>query len=575
MGQSTALSVLLLNLFSKKYPAIGESHGLSVVAGALQKSSVGKRAKISVLDMVALGEEGPESAIRLIEEQQINVLAIGLPYGTYGVLSQSFKKLRAALQGEKPLVVFGGALATYLGSRILKDVAPEAFVIRGEAEVALPGLVEAWSAGNDPRSIPNILYADPETGQETSTPRRLVNLDNHGLPYRLHIPDIQRVGGQVFMESSRGCSWSACTFCLRGLTDVRGKGSEYRRKNTSLLAQDVAALLELGVSQITFADEDFLGSSVSEAERFVSDLEACMPGGSVEFGASCTVQSVYSRKDDEETGERRKQLLQRLTGIGLRRVFLGVESCSRSQLKRYAKGHTPEESVAAMRRLQELGIRVEVGVILLDPLCTLEEVQENLMFMMAHGMLQLASGLSNELRLQTSSSYMKMVRRYQDEKRLELITGDMDPDTLSFPYQFADGRVTDLCRRISYWSRKIHPIYYPAKSLTRFGKNGVLGDLEAGARLRSGIEEFRLEYARATVEAIRVLRGGTNPDPVLRERITPALLVLARQLQAALLSAEDSVRGHPVVTQALTETGELLDSYKENMMNMRSVHHEH
>ncbi|TKA09714.1 radical SAM protein [Actinacidiphila oryziradicis] len=556
MSQPKSLSVLLLNLFSQKYPAIGESHGLSVVAGALRESFGDELAELYVMDMVAQGNESLDQAVRMIRENGVNVLVVGVPYGTYQILADHFAELQESISGRDALVVFGGALPTYLGSRILKEISREAFIIQGEAEAALPLLIKAWSCGGDTASIPNLLHLDPESGEEVWHPRRLVNLDDHGLPYRDHLPGIHQVGGQIFVETSRGCSWSSCTFCLRGLTDISGRSTEYRRRSPDLVLQDISTLLDLGISEVTFADEDFLGTSLDEVEEFVRALAPRLPG-SMDFGASCTVHSVYSRRDDKETDQRRQELLQLLVKSGLKRVFLGVESCSPSQLKRYAKGHTREESLLAMRRLQELGVRVEVGVILLDPLCTLDEVEESLEFMSETGMVQVASGLSNELRLQNSSTYLRMVHRYQQENSVTLINGEMDADTLSFPYRFADSRVGELSRQVSKWSARVHPVYYPAKNLSRFGKAGVLRASEAGLALRAEIEEFRLQYAKATVAAIQELRRDGDPGPVLGRIIQPSLARLASQLQSALLSADESVRNHPVVLRALADSRNL------------------
>lgn len=230
-------------------------------------------------------------------------------------------------------------------------------MIRGEAEEALPRLITAWSgttqaaraadstgttAATDDTTrarsapgrpdavagagIPNVLHLDAATGEEVHGPRRLVHLDGHGPPYRRHIPAIRRMGGQIFVETSRGCSWAACTFCLRGLTDVSGRSGEYRRRDPASVVRDIAALRTAGVTQVTFADEDFLGESLDNAEKFVLGLEG-LRKHPMEFGASCTVHSVCNRRDDEKTARRRLHLLERLVETGLTRVFLGVESC--------------------------------------------------------------------------------------------------------------------------------------------------------------------------------------------------------------------------------------------------------
>ena len=345
--------VVLLGLYSDSYPAIGESHGLSVVAGNLRLAMPASELTMKVLDMVTWGEENAARAVSVIEQINANILAIGLPYGTFSVLRREYAALGAAMHGPKPLVVFGGPLATYMSERLISEVEPTAFVVEGEADEALPQLIRYWLAGKPAEGIPNLAYRTSISGIIKHAPRRLVNLSASARPYREHIAEIRSAGAQIFAESSRGCSWAACTFCLRGLTDVLGRGYEFRRKPAELVAADLLDLRARGVHDVTFADEDFLGSSLDEAERFIDDLEVQQRGGFPKFDASLTVHSVFSRHDTPEDDGRRKNVLERLADLGLQKAFLGIESCSPSQLNRYAKGHTREEAVAATRRLQE------------------------------------------------------------------------------------------------------------------------------------------------------------------------------------------------------------------------------
>ena len=91
MGERPVARAVLLTLYSGQYPAIGESHGLSVVAGSLQATVMQSRLQMRVLDMVQWGEENPARPVRAIHEVQANVLAIGLPYGTFSVLQKQFR----------------------------------------------------------------------------------------------------------------------------------------------------------------------------------------------------------------------------------------------------------------------------------------------------------------------------------------------------------------------------------------------------------------------------------------------------------------------------------------------------
>jgi radical SAM superfamily enzyme YgiQ (UPF0313 family) len=537
----------MLGLYSSQYPAIGESHGLSVVAGQLRAAFPAEELEMHVIDMMQWGEENPARAAKTIYEINANIVAIGLPYGTYSVIKRYYNTLRSAIRSAEPLIAFGGPVATYLSSEIVTEVAPESVVIRGEADQALPRLVELWRRKLSYASVPNLYYAD-QAGRAQGNPRHLADLSVTAPPYRGHIPAIRAAGGQIYCESSRGCSWAACTFCLRGLTDVLGRGHEYRRKATAALIADFESLHALGVHEITFADEDFLGPTLTEAEEFVDDLLAS-PAKIPKFDASVTVHSVFARKDTGDEDKRRREMLADLVSAGLQKAFLGVESCSPTQLRRFAKGHTREQAALAARRLQELGIRVEIGVILFDPLCTLAEIRESLLFMRQHELAALASGLSNELRLQVSSHYLTLLNNYERQHDTQLRSTALDPDTLSYKYEFSDPFVAELFGTVDTWNRRLHPLYYPAKSLSRFGSSGAIG--APVFALRDGLTKFRTSVCDALIGAIDNIMSHGASGASLNESFP----VIARELADCLIICVSALgpakRRHPVVQRVL------------------------
>jgi hypothetical protein len=320
---------------------------------------------------------------------------------------------------------------------------------------------------------------------------------------------------------------------------------------------DLRRLAGIGITEVTFADEDFLGGPLADAQQFVDLLQAAN-GSMPKFDASMTIHSVYSRRDTAAEREARRRLLAKLASMGLRKAFLGIESCSPSQLRRYAKGHTREEAAAAAHLLRQLGIRVEIGVILFDPLCTLDEIADSLGFMQDNDLIRAASWVSGELHLQDGSHYMSLLQKYEKQHGIKVYCDDLDPNTLSHSYIFVDKSVQDFFGMILEWNNKIIPFYYPAKNLSRFGEKGAVG--HAARPLREAVDQFRDDSCSALLRTISEIKAGGDGRTVLDRCLGGAAASLARNILASvgMLSAKQT--RHPVVRQTVTMATGFLSS---------------
>jgi hypothetical protein len=537
--------VLILGLFSERYPAIGESHGLSVIAGALEAHLGQRLRELMVIDMVAHGVESCGEILPRIGAFRPNVLGIGLQYGTWSVLQHEYAGLRSCLDDPR-LVVFGGPLATYEGDRLLDDVDDTAVVVEGEGDEAFPRVVDAWLHGRSFDGIPNCRWHCGERGERMASPRRLVDPTHVPPPHRGHIGEIAEREAQVFVEASRACSWAACTFCLRGLTDVEGRPREHRRFPLSRLAADLTALATEGVRSFTFADEDFLGGAAGEQDAFVEGLAEVMDrlDRRFSFDVSTTVRSVFRDSDAPEEGRDRAARLRLLREAGLSKVFLGIESGSASQLRRYAKGHLPSECVGAARRVLDSGARLELGFIMFDPLCQLGEVIENVELLQRHGLEGHVSSLTNELRVQGGSRYVAILRRHERELGRRLFDRDVDPDTLTHRCRYLDQDVTEVVRTVRRWNDHLRPLVYPVKNLTRYGATGALGVHAAAAR--RSLAGFR----RAQAQALMLLAQGAGAAATCL--LEDGHAALAHDFLEVTSSLRQHRPVHPVLERAAT-----------------------
>jgi radical SAM superfamily enzyme YgiQ (UPF0313 family) len=124
--------------------------------------------------------------------------------------------------------------------------------IWGEGELSLPLLVERIAAKQDYRDVPGLVYRTRE-GFRANKPEYL-DLRNIGAPER-SLVDNRRYfveGGMGGVESKRGCP-QGCIYCA----DPVGKGKKLRLRSPQGVADEIEALLEMGIDHLHFCDSEF------------------------------------------------------------------------------------------------------------------------------------------------------------------------------------------------------------------------------------------------------------------------------------------------------------------------------
>jgi hypothetical protein len=306
------------------------------------------------------------------------------------------------------------------------------------------------------------------------------------------------------------------------------------------LSEDLRRLSALGVPAVTFADEDFLGGSLDDVETFAEGLAEIATRVDIPpFDVSATIRSIHDAHDDPTSRRRKEENLQLLRDAGLRKIFLGIESGSPSQLRRYCKGHTVDECIAASKVVIGAGLRLELGFIMFDPLCTLAEIVENVRFLLDNDLAQYASGPTSELRLQVRSRYLPILERVEKELGRQLYDRNVEPNTLSFEYEYASDPVARLVATVREENNRSHDLIYRLKGLTRFGDGSLLGDSTAEVRGVLG------DYRRANLEALALSADGDISD--YQRLAGGALLVAARRFSEII---ERQISWRPIVMQA-------------------------
>ncbi|MEY8880528.1 radical SAM protein [Donghicola sp. XS_ASV15] len=533
--------VLLLGLFSRQYPAVGETHALSVLAGELIHAGVDP-ALIDILDMSLEAREVYEKISSYSSKGDYHLVGVSTGYGTFSKLAH----VRQILLETYPnaLRVYGGATATYCWKDILSDIDPQGVVVVGEGENSIVELFfkkkhkEKWS------SIDNICFFNG--GDIVRTERRLTIAPLSKSPHREHILPYLGNAPQIFLEYSRGCSWAACSFCLRGLLDIKGTKKEYRRFTHSRVLQDLKKLAALGIREFTFADEDFIGrgeSDWTDVQELSMAIISEFGERAFSFDVSALPGSLSFSGMSEETLEARSKALRSLKASGLRKVFLGIESGSVDQLKRFRKSHDPKTAAEVAHLLIKSGFEVDVGWILFDPFVSLKEIHESLSFLRDHELEHGVSFIFNSLRLQTESRLLTEVQRYEEENGIKLVKKDFDRDTLSFEYTYFHPGVSEFEDVILKAVSKTRCIHYVLKSLTRHGSAGM--NAQAYDAMLSAVWKMREEYVNMGIQVAEEQMSSSRDSLIVSDHIARMRLILLGLAKS--LEEIPDIPDHPLI----------------------------
>ncbi len=271
--------------------------------------------------------------------------------------------LRAA--GVRAHLSLTGHLPTLAGMALLAACPALDSVLAKDAGRTAAQLAKQLDRPEEWKTIPGLLCRD--SGSRAAPRTTGDELDQFLFPLCDDVPLFHGYG-YATIEASRGC-YHACTFCLPAAFYRQG-GVPYRLREMANMMEGVEALYARGARLFLFDDEQFLPPGRARAERvaaFAEELER--RNLRIAFTIKC-------RADDIEV-----DLFRRLKQAGLLRVYIGVESGCQATLDLLNKQTTVQQNVAAVERLNELGLVADFRLLLFHPWTTLEMIETELAFL--------------------------------------------------------------------------------------------------------------------------------------------------------------------------------------------------
>lgn len=433
-----------IQLYGDLQPANAEPLAIETLAGAIHNSFLDTiSVQLYILGTFQTAEERVSIMTGIVQEKY-DLIGISCPQGTYEIALEALSAIYAL---PAPYVVLGHALPTSLPEIFLFPY-PEVLIVRGWGESAIVALCrQILECHIQPKFVPGLTYLDKDGSRHDNPP------DWADAPP----PAVRIDPGRYFarVEGSRGCHYNVCTFCSR--PPLRADQHSWMRISSTKVLSEIERLVEMGVTTFTFADEDFIGNDPVGAYDLACQL-CKFP--KLDFALSVRTDNILVPGGPVEENRLRLQILQTLRDAGLSLVFVGIESFAPTQLRRFGKGTSPENHIAAIHLLQNLNIELELGMILFDPLVTLDELRLNVQTLKNNGFWCYTGQLFSFLRPQVGTPYVKLLKQ-------QGLLGELSVNTAEYTASYQDDKAASIAQYCKEWNKLHHRLYMALRNVNR------------------------------------------------------------------------------------------------------------
>jgi radical SAM superfamily enzyme YgiQ (UPF0313 family) len=288
--------------------------------------------------------------------------------------AREFCRLARALRehGFKGHLTAGGHFAALNCQRLLGEFPEFDSVALGEGEELICALAAALP---DVANVAGFCVRAPDgTIRTNPSPGNPSDLDGLPFPRRseFHAYFDERIASVL---SSRGC-WRSCAFCSIDAWYRSGGGKKFRVRSVENVVAEMKALhRDHGVRIFNFQDDNFF---LPDRERALARFVALRDALESE-GVTGIAIAVKARPDSIT-----REALAVLDGLGLFRVFLGVENASEDELRNLNRRSSLDEIERALELLNAFDVHVAFNLLLFEPETTMRDLEVNLRFMERH-----------------------------------------------------------------------------------------------------------------------------------------------------------------------------------------------
>jgi len=352
---------------------IAESNGIAYIASYMRKFNY----ECDIIDPTIDGLDVDE-IISQIVQKKYKIVGLSVLDSISAVTIA--KKVKSLLP-ESCLVIGGHTISIGLHKKdsyyfeLLQIVD---YAIVGDGEITFKLFLDSYFNNNIDKSLTGLAYW--EDGNIIVNPLRSPVEDLDSLPFQARDTYERYINKYDFpivasMISSRGCHHNVCTFCsIKEYSEITCK--HVRTRSISNIISEINYLQKrYGTKEILFDDDDFIINTESGKKRIKEFYNAVLDNKiNIIFNIECRVTDVMFEE------------FELLTEIGLKTIYLGVESFYDDTLKFYGKGYKYENIEKAIFSLNKLGfscavgspLRLYCGLILWHPKLNIDELEVTL-----------------------------------------------------------------------------------------------------------------------------------------------------------------------------------------------------
>ncbi|MEU0256544.1 radical SAM protein [Streptomyces sp. NPDC006184] len=354
------------------YEKVRENLGVACIAGHLRACGYSVRA-------LNLHGRNPSDEVitDLIRRERPQFVGISIMYDLH--IIDAVRLLRCVREADPSVfVAIGGAFCTY-NAKLIAERIPEADCVAfGEGELTVEGVMECLAAGRDWRGVPGLWFWQ-DGRVRSSGPPKLPDLTKEPWPARDLLVHHRKNGIPTPVAStytSRGCH-AKCTFCYVPRAPGVVAGEAWRVRSPVDVVDEIEYLQrEFGTRFLWFNDDNFGGAFQDGYHHAVGFAEEILRRNlDISFHSEFRV----------DTGLIDREALRTLRRAGMASALLGMETGAPTMAKRFRKGTMVEYNFDAARIFKQEGIELEPGWIMVEPGTTLDELWENLKFIVAAG----------------------------------------------------------------------------------------------------------------------------------------------------------------------------------------------